>query len=115
MFKIAYNKMQITQGDTASFNVELDTPPNRDPYILSDEDQVLFIVTKKKIVIPMEDVETSEDVIFYKSGTVIKLEPKDTESLTPGTYYYHVRVKLKDSLYINTIIEPTEFKVSPCR
>lgn len=121
MFTIALNKIYLSKGDTARFTISLassihiagfakSTPSD---YVLSNEDDIYFIVTHCPEVVDLDDLETSENCVFYKKGVDIFITPEDTEDLGEKMYYYQVRVKLKGIGDIHTIIEPEELYLTP--
>lgn len=111
-FKITMNKIYLTRGDTARFSITLEDAKS---YTFTELDKVYFIVTKCNTVLDIDSLDTNPDCLFYKIGTSVVLESTDTKDLSEGTYYYHVRVLLSISGDLNTIIEPTEFIISPRR
>lgn len=116
MFKITLNKVYLTKGDTARFSISLtDCPGVQQDYILSDEDDVYFIVSKTPDIIDITNLENDSNLIFYKKGTSIIIDPEDTKNLEEGIYFYQVRVLLKESGDLNTIIEPEEFHITPIK
>lgn len=116
MFRIALNKIYLTRGDTARFSIELmNSPETLQDYVLSDKDEIYFIVTKVPCIIGIDDIDTNALCLFYKKGVNIVLNPEDTENLEEGIYYYQVRVILHTSGDLNTIIEPEEFHITPVR
>lgn len=114
MFKITLNKIYLTRGDTARFTISLVNIPgiNQD-YVLSDEDDVYFIVSETPDVVDISNIDNEGSCIFYKKGIHVIIEPEDTKTLEEGLYYYHVRVILNESGDLNTIIEPEEFHITP--
>lgn len=46
-----------------------------------------------------------------KGDLIISLEPRDTQYLMPGKYFYEVKVDLNNTNQVNTIIQKTEFWV----
>lgn len=116
MLKIVSNRVYLTKGDTAKFDIVLDDSPGMNQeYVLSDADKVYFIVTRDPVTIDIDELDTPSSCIFYKTGRSITIEPEDTENLEYGTYYYHVRVILAEGGYLNTIIEPEDFILTPDR
>ena len=114
MLKIALNKVYLTKGDTARFDITLAMIPGVScDYELNDEDQVYFIVTKCPKIIPIESLDTSASCVFYKKGRTVIINPEDTQDLEDGLYYYQVRVILRESGDLNTIIEPEDFYITP--
>lgn len=115
-FKIAANKVYLTVGDTARFSISLiDLPENLQNYTLSDKDKVYFIVTDSPKIVNLSELEDTSSCIFYKTGINILISPEDTMNLDTGEYYYQVRVILSESGDLNTIIEPTEFYLTPIK
>ena len=113
-FKIALNKIYMTKGDTARFNISLDDIFEKEqPYELSEKDEVYFIVTHTPKILSVDNLDSNPSCIFYKKGISIKIDPVDTEHLSEGIYYYQVRVILGESGDLNTIIEPEEFYLTP--
>lgn len=118
MFKIALNKIYLTRGDTARFSIGLvNLPGVTQDYELSDEDEVYFIVTETPVVVDIDDIEVDPSkYVFYKKGIDITIEPEDTEDLERDDYFYQVRVILGKAYGdVETIIEPTEFFITPVK
>lgn len=114
LFKIALNKVYMTKGDTVRFNIGLVKIPGITvDYELSDKDRVYFIVTRRPNVVDIDDLSDTDSCVFYKTGTSITIDPEDTEDLEDGHYYYQVRVILGISGDLNTIIEPSDFILTP--
>lgn len=109
LFKIALNKIYLTQGDTARISIGIVD----DLYRLQDDDLVYFIVTRGKEVIELDELGYSPYVAFFKRGKNITIYPEDTEDLEDGTYYYHVRVKIGGVGDLNTILGPEAFILEP--
>lgn len=118
MFKVTMNKIYLTRGDTARFSIGLiNIPGVQQDYELSDTDKIYFIVTEIPEIVDINDLDLDDSkYIFYKEGIDIVLDPSDTMDLEKDTYYYQVRVIL-GSIYgdIETIIEPTEFFITPIK
>ena len=114
LFKIALNKVYLTKGDTVRFDIGLAEIPGVSlDYELSDRDRVYFIVTKYPEIVDIEDLENPDSCVFYKTGTSITLNPEDTKDLEDGSYYYQVRAVLGISGDLNTLIEPSDFILTP--
>lgn len=71
-------------------------------YTLQEGDTLTFTVKK--------NTKTS-DIIFQKHGPTVKIEAEDTEGVSYGKYLYDVEFANSDRSKVDTIIEPTEFKV----
>lgn len=116
MFKVTMNKVYLTKGDTARFTISLiNIPGVSQDYELSDSDDVYFILTRSPEVVDIATIDDENSCIFYKKGVDVILESEDTKDLDEGTYYYQVRVILNESGDLNTIIEPTEFYITPVK
>lgn len=108
----------ITRGDSAStllfINKGTDLAPMR--YELGDNDELYFAL--------MSSNQTFENALSVKiytkdnaneyGDTEITFEPKDTEFLIPGKYYYQIKLKTtkEDGTYtVNTVVPTTEFYI----
>lgn len=94
MFNISSNKIvSLERGDTGSIRVELNmgTAIDKSIYTLKDGDKVYLGVAE-----PNHRFEESViRKVFDKEGesfASFKLEPSDTVCLTPGNYYWTVKL-----------------------
>lgn len=96
------NKIQLTRGDTARFEVGVKNEVDDSEYELEDGDILRFTVKKSS--------EDENSLIQKKitSGTLIHIEPEDTKSLPCGKYTYDVELTTKNG-DVYTIIPPTGF------
>lgn len=117
MFRISKNSkiIELTRGDSFRYplfiNVGSELCPQR--YLLKDGDTVYFAL--------MEPNQKFEDAILKKIYTfndeetpegdlIIKLNSMDTQYLSPGKYYYTIKIQFSMSdLPVQTIIDNREF------
>ena len=110
MLKIINGDINITRGDTGYFTLTVTQPNNsKEEYILQDGDICLFTVRKKSK--QLSDY-IKDDYILQKTfvDNVIKIEPKDTQDLEYGKYYFDVELTFVNG-DINTIIEEHDFNI----
>lgn len=105
MFTIdKYNKMKLTQGDTATILIEVyDLDNNK--YNVTDEDEILMTV-KKTATAP---------IAFQKAATqdcYIIINPADTQELKTGLYVYDVQLTTKTGA-VYTIVPESYFEITP--
>lgn len=100
MFKIEGTTISLTRGDSAEFDIEVyDSDGNL--YELADGDKLEFTV---------KDNIHMKTPVIYKTGSQIRLVPKDTKSLSYKKYVYDVQLTLNDGT-VDTIIPPSSFNV----
>jgi hypothetical protein len=103
MFKIeSNNKMSITRGDDASFDVDLENSDGT-PYEMETGDILTFTVKTSTTTPKVLFQKTSDDGSF-------KIEHDDTASLQYGDYRYDIQFT-KNSGDIDTVITPSAFVV----
>jgi hypothetical protein len=110
------NVVRLTRGDTFTVPIFLNKGTALKPlrYVLKEGDEMYMAI--------MEPNEPFECAIVKKVFTkehlnefgdvLIELEPKDTECLVPGKYYYQVKAKFikeNNKEVINTVVPKTEF------
>ncbi len=106
ILEIIGNKINLTKGDSANFNLSIYYPDMKNQYELMPGDKVIFSVSKsnscnnKKILIKK----------FFENNE-ISLKPIDTAYLNCGNYEYDVQLVFKDG-DVNTIIAPNLFQLS---
>lgn len=87
--------IEFTRGDTFAFKV-LISLKNETP-ITSSDIQSLFITCKKEPTKESEEIfkKTIDNVNIDENGYChIVFEPKDTENLPYGTYYFDIEITL---------------------
>ena len=118
--------VKINRGD--SFEMDIKIPEKEDPtryYLLTARDALYFAL--------MYPNQRFEDAIFVKGYTLeeqdvktgkitLKIVPNDTRALTPGVYYYAVKLQRGGTLEViddfdepdevRTIIERTKFIIN---
>ena len=118
--------IKINRGD--SFEMDIKIPEKADPtkyYMLTSRDALYFAL--------MYPNQRFEDAIFVKGYTLeeqnvktkeitLKIVPNDTRALTPGVYYYTVKLQRGGTLEVlddfdepdevRTIIERTKFIIN---
>ena len=117
--------LKMNRGDSFSFTIELPKKEEQVPYLLSSSEAVYFAL--------MYPNQRLEDAIVVKGYTLedqdvetgeinVKLTPYDTKYLTPGIYYYTVKLHIGGSLTdlgateepqeVKTIIDRTKFIIN---
>ena len=118
--------IKINRGDSYEFDVKI--PNKEDPtkfYLLTAKDALYFAL--------MYPNQKFEEAIFVKGYTLeeqdtktgevtLKIVPNDTRALTPGVYYYTVKLQRGGTLEVlddfdeldevRTIIERTKFIIN---
>ncbi len=102
MYESYNNLIKITRGDSAVFHLNI-LQKNNTPYIIKEEDTVLFTVKKNTKI---KDYLIQKNVV---NGNIV-LTPQDTSNLEYGEYFYDVQLKTADGL-VDTVIPPNKFKV----
>lgn len=101
MFRIKDNKITLTRGDSAIFDITAKCQDGSD-YAFSEEDQVVFTLRRSP---------AAGDIYMQKTGTHIEIEPEDTAKMSFGHYYYDVQLTQPDGT-VDTIIVPTSFELA---
>lgn len=103
MFKInkITKKIDITQGDSASFRVDVKTKDGK-PYKITQHDTIKFTVRK---------TADSEALIecMVKGDNIINLLPEATKLLATGIYLYDIEIS--NTEMVNTIIPLSFFEI----
>lgn len=120
--------IKINRGDSYSFNVRI--PLKEDPaknYFLTNEDAVYFAIMyphqRFEDALLIKGVTLGEKEFDPNTGEInITIEPNDTRILTPGVYYYTVKLQRGGTLEIindfdtpaevRTIIDRTKFIIN---
>lgn len=100
MFKVTESgRILLTRGDTAYINVVV--ADDAGDYTPQDGDQIKLTVKKST---------ADAEVLIQKtvSDGLVKIEPKDTESLDYGTYVYDCQLTTAAG-DVYTFIPPTDF------
>ncbi|OUP60089.1 hypothetical protein B5F14_06640 [Faecalitalea cylindroides] len=96
------NDIELIRGDTLILDLSI-TDMDGEAYELQPDDECLFTVKK--------NVYKKDPVIQKRiTGSSFQIEPKDTESLSFGSYVYDVQLTLVSG-EVHTIIPPSAFKV----
>ncbi len=103
MLKVVNNSINLTRGDTATFSLKIKNQDGTD-YDISEEDQILFTVKRST---------RDEEVVIQKVAinNRITIQPRETDNLEYGTYYYDVELRRPDGL-VATVIPPHVFKLT---
>jgi hypothetical protein len=118
--------IKINRGDSFSFDIRIPKYSNTtENYILTDKDVLYFAI--------MYPHQRFEDAILIKGYTLedqdsetgefnIKITPNDTRDLSPGVYYYTIKLQRGGTIEIvsdfdepdevRTIIERTKFIIN---
>lgn len=120
MFVISSNGIiQMNRGDSCTFNIELNAGSTTNPDIVkltNKYDSVYFGIIEPKKKFEGAIVRKTFNINdINEDGTIaVKLEPKDTQLLVPGIYYYEVKVELIDirvrgKTTVYTVVPRTKF------
>lgn len=120
MFVISPNRIiQMNRGDSCTFRVELNAGSTTNPNIIkltNKYDNVYFGIIEPRKRFEGAIVKRTFDINnVNEDGTItIELEPKDTQLLVPGIYYYEVKVELIDirvrgKTTVYTVVPRTKF------
>jgi hypothetical protein len=117
--------IKLNRGDSFEFNINITEPSSIDKHLLSANEVVYFAF--------MYPHQRFEDAIFIKGYTLedqdvetgkisIKITPRDTRHLTPGVYYYTVKMQRGGTLEavgdhddpeeVRTIVDRTKFIIN---
>lgn len=112
MLKVSKNKVYITRGDSAYFDITI-TNPDGSVYALNDGDtvqaQVRTIANTGELLI---DASMENGKIYIENNSIIwHLTPEDTRDLDIGTYYYDIQL-VTSANDVFTFIESSPFKIT---
>lgn len=127
---MAKNIIKLNRGDSYEFKINI--PDKEDctkNYLLTGSDVVYFALLyphqKFEDAILIKGYDHTDHIIEKGKNTgeiLIKIEPKDTRCLTPGIYYYTVKLQRGGTLItikdcdepeeVRTIIERTKFIIN---
>jgi hypothetical protein len=107
--------IKINRGDSFSFTLDvIDKVDNSKNYLLTPKDAVYFA-----LLYPHQRFEdaimikgyTLEDQDIKTGKILVNITPNDTRSLTPGIYYYTVKLQCGGTLEtVNDFDEPDEVR-----
>lgn len=92
MLRIVDNSITLTRGDSAYINI-VPLTPSGDVYELESTDRIYFTLRRS----PKKDNNSNPPLIektFWENA--IKIDPKDTQFLNYGKYYYDVELIFKN-------------------
>ena len=116
------NIIKINRGDSFEFNINVSEASSSKSYMLTSSDAVYFA-----LLYPHQRFEdallikgyTLEDQDKKTGDITIKIIPNDTRCLTPGVYYYTVKLQRGGTLEsisdfdepdeVRTLVERTKF------
>lgn len=109
----------LNRGDSMRIPLFINMGTSLEPiqYLLSDADTLYFALMEPNETFEraiLKKVFTNKDPLDEEGDVFIKLEPKDTEYLLPGRYYYTIKMKTdnEDGSYdVQTITPETEFQI----
>lgn len=96
--------MNFTRGDTEKFKFQ--RKDENDKPILTKADEVYFTVKVSDITdkVVFQKRLSDDTITFTDDGYYhFTIEPKDTNNLNYGTYYFDIEVKLNTDNYVKTI------------
>ncbi len=115
MFTVSNNKISITRGDSAYFEVEIKQLIQEElsDYMLHEGDTVKAQVrTEPNVGDLLIDASLDNGKLYFDDGTIIwHIIPADTKNLDVGTYWYDVELDTADG-DVFTFIKNTTFKVT---
>lgn len=103
MLRLTGSDIQLTRGDNATFNIEININGSSSNYQRVDGDKLTFTLKKSynsSSVLVQKDIE----------GMIINLEPSDTSDLKYGTYWYDVQLTTNEG-QVYTVIGPSRFEI----
>lgn len=104
MFLITnYNKIYLSQGDTASFIVSI-VDLDGEKYVPAEEDELRFLVYDSTDTFIDKSAELNEGVF------VVSLDATDTAEMEVGLYTYEVRLISDGAQY--TVVVPSIFELA---
>ena len=124
---MAKNIIKLNRGDSYEFKVRIpDKEEYTKNYILTGNDVVYFALLcphqRFEDAILIKGYDHTDHIIENGNNTgeiLVKIEPKDTKRMAPGTYYYTVKLQkggtpgivddCDDAEEVRTIIERTKF------
>lgn len=127
---MAKNIIKLNRGDSYEFKVSVpDKEDSTKNFILTDTDAIYFALLyphqRFEDAILIKGYDYTDHIIENGKNTgeiLIKIEPKDTKCLAPGTYYYTIKLQRGGTLgviddwdaaeEIRTIIERTKFIIN---
>ena len=127
---MAKNIIKINRGDSYEFTVRVpDKNDSSKDFILTDKDAIYFALLyphqRFEEAILIKGYSHTDYIVENGKNTgkiLVKIEPKDTRWLTPGIYYYTVKLQRGGTLEtiddrdnpdeVRTIIERTKFIIN---
>lgn len=100
------NNITMTRGDTAKFNINVTSLDSENPYVITENDVVVFTVREN----PKRSTDDDNYLIQKEAPLgVLTLNPEDTADLSYiTTYYYDIQITLENG-EVHTIIEWRKF------
>ncbi|MBO7449398.1 MAG: hypothetical protein J6U54_03430 [Clostridiales bacterium] len=98
------NTISIVKGNSAGIDITLIDPETREPYILQEEDKVLFTVKNQNGKTVIQKVLTNADYSDPEDSSLdLEISPDDTISLPTGGYRYDCLLLTSDGKAITFI------------
>ena len=117
---MAKNIIKLNRGDSCEFTVNTNLSDNAVAYFV-----LLYPHQRFEDAIIIKGYDHTDHIIEHGANTgeiLIKIEPKDTRQLTPGIYYYTVKLQKSgtpgvfdnrdEPAEIRTIIDRTKFIIN---
>lgn len=108
-FFVVQNRIHLTKGDSAEFNLTIRDRVTGNVFILGDGDRLIF--TLKRFITDKDPVLTKtlgQGIRQEQERCVLVFLPEDTRHLSCGRYIYEVKLVRQNS-YTDTIIPPRDF------
>ena len=108
-FFVVKNRIHLTRGDSAEFDLTIRNRVTGSVFILGEGDRLTF--TLKRFITDKETVLTKtigQGIRQEKDHYVIQFRPEDTQLLSCGRYVYEVKLVRRND-YTDTIIPARDF------
>lgn len=104
------NDVTIVRGDTLTLSISEIKMSDGSPYTLKDTD-IIYLDVKKNSIDKTAVFRKSVTAADYVEGVLpVTVLPEDTVNLSPGDYYFDVRLFMDDD-NIYTIIPMSKFRI----
>lgn len=108
-FFVVKNRIHLTRGDSAEFDLIIRDRVTGSVFILGEGDWLTF--TLKRFIVDKEPILTKslgQGIRQEQDKCVLVFLPEDTRHLSCGRYIYEVKI-VRQNGYTDTIIPPRDF------
>lgn len=108
-FFVVKNRIHLTRGDSAEFDLTIRDRVTGSAFILNDGDRLTF--TLKRFITDKEPVLTKslgQGIRQEQERYVLQFRPEDTQLLSCGRYVYEIKLMRKNG-YTDTFIPARDF------